>query len=123
MPLTNLNFAHTHPKPRSPSGEKIPVDGEVLEGRCAVDESALTGEPALVAKVPGARVTGGTVSYEGAVTIKATATGESSTLAGVYQAGKCGGGSASRGKRSRGVTGRPWKLIAPRHPCPVHTSY
>ncbi len=68
-----------------PPGEKVPVDGEVLEGTSSVDESALTGEPRLVTKSAGCRVTGGTISYEGAITVKATATGESSTLAG----GRC----------------------------------
>ena len=58
------------------------VDGEVVEGRGSVDESALTGEPRPVAKEPGSRVTGGTVAYEGAVLVRATATGRSSTLAG-----------------------------------------
>ncbi|GAX72668.1 hypothetical protein CEUSTIGMA_g124.t1 [Chlamydomonas eustigma] len=64
-------------------GEKIPVDGVIIEGRCCVDESALTGEPHLVPKDPGSSVTGGTVSYEGAVTVRATSTGQSSTLAGI----------------------------------------
>ena len=61
------------------------MDGEVVEGRCSMDESALTGEPRPVAKEPGSRVTGGTVAYEGAVLVRATATGRSSTLAGVGQ--------------------------------------
>ena len=74
----------------------------MLEGRCAVDESALTGEPALVAKAPGARATGGTVSYEGAITIRATATGESSTLAGTCQEGKCGGQKRGEGEEMQG---------------------
>ncbi len=50
----------------------MPVDGEVLEGLAAVDESMLTGESALVAKAPGDRVTGGTVAYEGPLTVRAT---------------------------------------------------
>jgi Cu+-exporting ATPase len=43
-------------------GERVPVDGAVLEGRSAVDESMVTGEPIPVEKVPGSRVTGGTVN-------------------------------------------------------------
>ncbi|GLC60839.1 hypothetical protein PLESTB_001681900 [Pleodorina starrii] len=64
-------------------GEKVPVDGEVLSGECCCDEALLTGESALVAKGPGGRLTGGTVSYEGAITMRATATGAKSTLAGI----------------------------------------
>ncbi|HMM65097.1 MAG TPA: HAD-IC family P-type ATPase, partial [Mesorhizobium sp.] len=43
-------------------GESVPVDGVVLEGRSSVDESMLTGEPLPVEKVPGARLTGGTMA-------------------------------------------------------------
>ena len=41
------------------SGEKVPVDGEIVQGLCSVDESMLTGEPRLVPKGPGSEVTGG----------------------------------------------------------------
>eukprot|EP00891_Asterochloris_glomerata_P000481 jgi/Astpho2/481/Aster-03526 len=64
-------------------GERIPVDGEVLQGTCSVDESMLTGESVLVAKQAGAQVTAGTVNYEGPITVKATSTGADSTLAGI----------------------------------------
>ncbi|EFJ44076.1 hypothetical protein VOLCADRAFT_95682 [Volvox carteri f. nagariensis] len=64
-------------------GEKVPVDGVVLEGECCCDESLLTGESALVNKGPGNRLVGGTVAYEGAVRMRATATGAKSTLAGI----------------------------------------
>jgi magnesium-transporting ATPase (P-type) len=60
----------------------MPVDGTILEGSCAADESMLTGESRLVAKAPGSSVTGGTVNYEGPVTVRATSTGQESTLAG-----------------------------------------
>src|SRR5207249_11545530 len=43
-------------------GEKVPVDGVVLEGLSAVDESMVTGEPIPVEKTPDSRVTGGTVN-------------------------------------------------------------
>ncbi len=48
-------------------GEKVPVDGRVLEGESAVDESMLTGEPMPVAKAGGDRLVGGTVNGNGAL--------------------------------------------------------
>ena len=62
-------------------GERIPVDGVVLEGASSVDESMLTGESMPVSKVPRAPVTGGTINAAGALTIQATAVGPDSTLA------------------------------------------
>ncbi len=62
-------------------GQSIPVDGEVVEGTAAVDESMLTGEPIPVEKATGAIVTGGTVSQDGFLVIRTTAVGESSALA------------------------------------------
>jgi P-type Cu+ transporter len=62
-------------------GERIPVDGEVLEGRSAVDESMLTGEPMPVDKQPGSRVVGGTLNRSGSLQIRATTLGEESVLA------------------------------------------
>jgi len=62
-------------------GEKMPVDGEVVEGSSAVDESMLTGEPMPVFKEAGAAVTAGTLNQSGVIVIKATRTGEETTLA------------------------------------------
>jgi P-type Cu+ transporter len=62
-------------------GDRIPVDGEVLEGRSAVDESMLTGEPMPVDKQPGSRVVGGTLNRSGSLQIRATTLGEDSVLA------------------------------------------
>ncbi|KEF33939.1 ATPase [Deinococcus sp. RL] len=62
------------------SGERLPVDGEVVEGRSYVDESMLTGEPVPVEKVPGAKVTGGTVNGTGALTFRATGVGADTAL-------------------------------------------
>jgi Cu+-exporting ATPase len=62
-------------------GERIPVDGLVIEGRSNVDEAALTGEPMPVAKAAGARVTGGTLNGLGALRVRATAVGERTALA------------------------------------------
>ncbi|MDL2344975.1 heavy metal translocating P-type ATPase [Deinococcus sp. MIMF12] len=62
------------------SGERLPVDGEVVEGRSYVDESMLTGEPVPVEKLPGTRVTGGTVNGNGALTFRATGVGADTAL-------------------------------------------
>ncbi len=61
-------------------GERLPADGEVLQGQTQVDESMLTGEPMPVAKQPGDRVTGGSLNGDGAVQIKVTAVGAQSVL-------------------------------------------
>lgn len=61
-------------------GESIPVDGEVLSGSSAVDESALTGESVPVDKVAGDRVSAATVSRSGFLRCKATKIGEDTTL-------------------------------------------
>jgi Cu+-exporting ATPase len=62
-------------------GEKIPVDGEVVEGECAVDEAAVSGESVPVLRGPGDKVTGGTLATEGSLLIRATAVGEETFLA------------------------------------------
>ncbi|KAK9827103.1 hypothetical protein WJX74_006457 [Apatococcus lobatus] len=64
-------------------GERMPVDGEIVQGRSSADESMLTGESALVAKSAGSKVTAGTVNYEGPVVVRVGATGSDSTLAGI----------------------------------------
>ena len=56
-------------------GEKVPVDGEVIEGSSYVDESMITGEPVPVAKDAGAEVVGGTINKTGAFTFRATKVG------------------------------------------------
>merc|ERR1712137_128029 len=61
-------------------GEKIPVDGEVVDGHGSVDESMVTGEPLPVEKAAGARVTGGTVNGTGSLVMKATHVGEDTLL-------------------------------------------
>jgi copper-transporting P-type ATPase V len=66
-------------------GEKIPVDGEVLEGTSAVDESMLTGESVPVDKAPGARVAGATVNTSGVLTVQAAAVGADTALAQIVQ--------------------------------------
>jgi len=62
-------------------GEKVPVDGEVVEGQSRVDESMLTGEPAPVSKKAGDEVAGGTVNQAGSLTFEATRVGDDTALA------------------------------------------
>ncbi|CAH1226351.1 Copper-exporting P-type ATPase [Paenibacillus allorhizoplanae] len=62
-------------------GDKIPVDGEVLEGRSAVDESMLTGESLPVSKKPGDAVIGATINKNGMLRIQATKVGKDTALA------------------------------------------
>ena len=63
------------------SGQRVPVDGEVVKGSSWVDESMLTGESAPVEKTPGSQVFGGTVNTTGSFTCRATRTGKDSALA------------------------------------------
>jgi heavy metal translocating P-type ATPase len=62
-------------------GDAVPVDGRVISGRSAVDESLVTGESLPVEKGPGDRVIGGTLNGDGALDVEATAVGSETTLA------------------------------------------
>ncbi|CAN5920316.1 copper-translocating P-type ATPase CopA1 [soil metagenome] len=62
-------------------GERVAVDGEVMEGRSHLDESLITGESLPVAKGEGDKVTGGSMNADGALTIKTLAVGTETTLA------------------------------------------
>ncbi len=62
-------------------GEKIPVDGEVIEGKSLIDESMLTGESIPVEKVPGESVVGSTINKSGSFKFKATRVGKDTVLA------------------------------------------
>jgi Cu+-exporting ATPase len=63
------------------AGDRIPVDGVVLDGRSSVDESMLTGEPLPVTRSGGDRVISGTLNLDGVLILRATAVGAASTLA------------------------------------------
>ena len=80
-------------------GEKIPADGEVVDGASAVDESMLTGESVPVDKSVGATVAGATVNTSGVLTVRATAVGSQTALAQIVtlvSAAQSGKGQAQR---------------------------
>jgi Cu+-exporting ATPase len=62
-------------------GDRVAVDGEIVEGRSHVDESLITGESLPVPKAPGDKVTGGAINAEGVLTVRTTAIGAETTLA------------------------------------------
>jgi Cu+-exporting ATPase len=66
-------------------GEKVPLDGEVIEGRSAVDESMITGEPMPVLKEPGAKVIGGTLNTSGSLVMRAEKVGRDTMLSQIVQ--------------------------------------
>jgi Cu+-exporting ATPase len=66
-------------------GEKIPVDGKIIEGRTAIDESMITGEPMPVGKTIGERVIGGTVNQTGSVLMEAERVGSETMLAQIVE--------------------------------------
>jgi len=66
-------------------GDKVPVDGEVVEGRSSVDESMLTGEPVPVEKVAGDPVTGATINGTGSLIIEARRVGKDTMLAQIVE--------------------------------------
>ncbi len=75
------------------SGGSIPVDGTVISGRCAVDQSALTGESVPVEKAPGDTVAAGTINTEGYMEFRAEKVGEDTTLSQVIRMVEDAGGS------------------------------
>jgi len=76
----NINEVQSGDLIEAHPGERIPVDGDVVEGNSYVDESMITGEPIPVAKQPGDPVVGGTINQKGALTLRATAIGGKTVL-------------------------------------------
>ena len=82
VPLENIQVGN---RLRVRPGEKLPVDGEVIEGRSAVDESMITGEPIPVEKAAGDRVIGATVNGTGGLVIEAQRVGSDTMLSQIVQ--------------------------------------
>jgi Cu+-exporting ATPase len=91
-------------------GERVPVDGEVLEGHSAVDESMLTGEPLPIEKAAGDTLTGGTLNRQGSLIMRATRVGQDTLLARIVD-------MVSSAQRSRapvqGLADRVAKIFVP----------
>ena len=82
VPLTHVHVGDTL---RVRPGEKLPVDGVVIEGRSAVDESMLTGEPIPVTKRAGDKLIGATLNTNGALVMRAEKIGSQTVLASIVQ--------------------------------------
>ncbi len=80
-----LEHVHQGNRLRVRPGEKVPVDGLVVEGESAVDESMLTGEPVPVTKRPGDTVIGATLNSHGSLVIEATRVGSETMLSQIVQ--------------------------------------
>jgi len=80
-----LQEVHVGDRLRVRPGEKLPVDGKIIEGKTTIDESMLTGEPMPVEKGIGQRATGGTVNQTGSVLIEAERVGSETVLARIVE--------------------------------------
>ena len=80
-----LEHVHVGDRLRVRPGEKVPVDGEVIEGRSSIDESMLTGEPIPVEKTAGDNVIGATLNGTGSLIIRAAKVGSDTMLAQIVQ--------------------------------------
>ena len=96
IPLTDVHIGDVL---RIRPGEKVPVDGVVVEGRSSVDESMLTGEPIPVAKTTGDRVIGATINGTGSLVMRAEKIGSQTVLAQIIQ-------MVAQAQRSRAPTQR-----------------
>ena len=82
IPIDQVQVGH---RLRVRPGEKVPVDGIILEGKTAIDESMVTGESLPVEKTTGDRVTGGTINGSGGVVMQADRVGADTLLAHIVQ--------------------------------------
>ncbi len=80
-----LEHIHVGDRLRVRPGEKVPVDGEVIEGHSSVDESMITGEPVPVEKAKGDRVTGATINGTGSLVIEAQRVGADTMLSQIVE--------------------------------------
>jgi Cu+-exporting ATPase len=102
IPLEQVQIGNTL---RVRPGEKVPVDGTVLEGRSSVDESMLTGEPIPVEKTEGDKVIGATLNQTGSLLISAEKVGSDTMLAQIVH-------MVSEAQRSRAPIQRLADLVA-----------
>jgi Cu+-exporting ATPase len=102
IPLSNV---HIEDLLRVRPGEKVPVDGVIVEGSSALDESMLTGEPLPVTKRIGDRVIGATMNTNGALIIKAERVGSSTMLVQIVQ-------MVAQAQRSRAPMQRMADIVA-----------
>ncbi|MEE8057716.1 MAG: copper-translocating P-type ATPase [Pseudomonadales bacterium] len=82
VPLTHVRIGDML---RVRPGEKVPVDGVVLEGESAIDESMLTGEPVPVTKRPGEKVIGATINSSGSLVMRSEKVGSETILSQIVQ--------------------------------------
>ncbi len=80
-----LEHVHVGDRLRVRPGDKVPVDGEVVDGRSSVDESMITGEPVPVEKVAGDPVTGATINGTGSLVIEAKRVGSDTMLSQIVE--------------------------------------
>ena len=102
VPLTEVHIGDTL---RVRPGEKVPVDGIVIEGRSSIDESMLTGEPIPIEKVAGSNVIGATINGTGSLIIRAEKIGSQTVLAQIVQ-------MVAQAQRSRAPTQRLADTVA-----------
>src|SRR5580700_510590 len=81
-----LDLIHVGDRLRVRPGEKIPVDGEILEGRASIDESLVTGESMPLTREAGAKVIGGSINKTGSFIMRAEKVGVDTLLARIVQA-------------------------------------
>jgi Cu+-exporting ATPase len=106
VPLTHV---HVGDLLRVRPGEKVPVDGVVVEGSSALDESMLTGEPLPVTKRPGDKLIGATLNTSGALVMRSEHVGSATVLSQIVQMvarRSARGADAAHGRRGGGLLRR-----------------